>query len=97
MGVLWLCLLQLAVCVATRAQSCTNGDIRMTNSSVRLENDTYYLAGGLQVCVGSQWATVCQSGWEYRDATVACRQLGFYYGGGKFIWLFKIVMALIKF
>jgi len=63
------------------AEDCSNGDIRMTNSSVQLDNDTYYLAGGVEVCVNSKWATVCQAQWDDDDATVACRQLGFSYGG----------------
>jgi len=57
----------------------------MTNSTVTMENDMYYLSGGLQVCVDEEWATVCQSGWDDTDATVACNQLGLHYNGRKFM------------
>ncbi len=55
----------------------------MTNSTVTKENDTHYLSGGVQVCVDTEWATVCQFGWDDNDATVACNQLGLYYDGSK--------------
>ncbi len=57
----------------------------MTNSTVTKENDTHYLSGGVQVCVDTEWATVCQSGWDDRDATVACNQLGLHYAGREFM------------
>ncbi|KXZ55107.1 hypothetical protein GPECTOR_3g260 [Gonium pectorale] len=37
-------------------------------------------AGSVQVCIGRKWGTVCDSGWDDADASVACRQLG--YAGG---------------
>ena len=78
-------LVQLALCLAIVAgEECSHGDIRMTNSSVKLDNDTYSLAGGVEVCVNSKWATVCQLQWDGTDATVACRQLGLSYAGCEF-------------
>ena len=71
-----------AYLVAT-AQECSDGDIRMTNGIVTRERDTYYMAGGLQICVNKQWATVCQRRWGDVDARVACRQLGLNYAGSK--------------
>jgi len=56
----------------------------MTNGVVTMDRDAYSMAGGLQICLNKAWATVCQSGWEDVDATVACRQLGLVYGGSKF-------------
>ena len=65
------------------AQECSDGDIRMTNRTVTRDRDTWNLAGGLQICSGTLWATVCQSGWNDDDATIACRQVGLNYAGSK--------------
>jgi len=70
------------LCLAATAQQCVEGDIRMTNATA-INRDAYYFAGGLQICVNNKWATVCQSGWEDHDATVACGQLGMVYTGCK--------------
>ena len=64
------------------AQACEERDIRITNQSVTTNGNTFTIAGGLQICVGSQWGTVCQSQWSDSDATVACRQLGLDYADG---------------
>ena len=64
------------------AQECEEKDIRITNQRITKNNNTFTIAGGLQICVGSQWGTVCQYEWSDSDATVACRQLGLEYADG---------------
>ena len=35
------------------------------------------LKGTVEICFGGKWSTVCAESWDYRDAEVVCRQLGF--------------------
>ena len=52
-----------------RRNDCTHGQIRLRGSTSR--------SGRVEICVDGTWGTVCDDGWSYNDARVACRQLGF--------------------
>jgi len=44
---------------------------------VRLVNGTSSANGRVEIQVNGRWGTICDFGWDRRDATVVCRQLGF--------------------
>ena len=48
-----------------------------TEHSIMLVGGPSPLEGRVEVCVNGDWGTVENNGWDYRDASVACRQLGF--------------------
>ena len=51
--------------------NCQEGDLRL-----RANGGTDGLSGRVEVCLDGFWGTVCDDGWDMRDATSVCRQLG---------------------
>ena len=49
---------------------CYNGEVRLAGGHIPSE-------GRVEVCFNGHWGTVCNNGWDSRDATVVCSQLGY--------------------
>ena len=43
---------------------------------MRLRGGANYTEGLVEICINSEWGTVCNDTWDQRDADVVCRQLG---------------------
>ena len=65
-----------------RTQSLRSYTYNPTGQSIRLvtkieRTSPSLTAGRLEILYNSQWGTVCNNGFGYAEARVACRQLGF--------------------
>ncbi|XP_072170632.1 scavenger receptor cysteine-rich domain-containing protein DMBT1-like [Diadema setosum] len=47
------------------------------DGAIRLWDGGYEYQGALQIFHKNAWGTVCSQGWDFQDAEVACRQLGY--------------------
>ena len=52
-------------------------DRECNETEVRLINGTTPDDGRVEICLDGFWGSVCGDGWDYRDADVVCRQLGY--------------------
>ena len=69
---------------------CPPGDVRLVGGSVVDE-------GRVELCLNNAWGTICDDGFDERDANVVCRQLG-YPDQGRYGYFHSIMCHLcIKF
>ena len=50
---------------------CRDGEVRLMNASFPSSYE-----GRVEICFSGVWGTICSDGWDSREATVVCRQLG---------------------
>ena len=48
-----------------------------SHGTVRLIDGLIPEEGTVEVCVNAVWSSVCHNQWDYKDAFVVCRQLGY--------------------
>ena len=65
------CLLQYFAAGILNRASCIDGELRLRSGYVPGE-------GRVEVCINNAWGTVCDDGWDDADASVVCRELGYY-------------------
>ena len=48
-----------------------------TSDHIRLAGSTVAGSGRVEILIGDQWGTICDTFWGLADAEVACRDLGY--------------------
>ncbi|XP_061176813.1 deleted in malignant brain tumors 1 protein-like [Saccostrea echinata] len=73
--------MNIRTCLHSSAQICENkntaGVVCTDNPPIRLVNGPSEFEGRVEIYTDSDWGTVCDEGWDNREASVVCRILGY--------------------
>ena len=47
------------------------------NNAVRLSGSTVKYAGRVEICIETTWTPLCDQSWDFKDAQVVCKELGY--------------------
>ena len=56
--------------VYSHAESCTDGTVRLSGSPVKN-------SGHVEICIETTWTSLCVQSWDFKDAQVVCKELGY--------------------
>ena len=62
---------------STPSTSCYDGDIRLENATYIFVPGGYSYGGRVEICFNGTYHPVCDDGWTYYEATVACNNIGY--------------------
>ena len=65
---------QYTICIPL--ETCIDGEVRLASDDSREYAGSVHV-GRVEICINDQYGTMCDDTWDYAEATVVCRQLGF--------------------